>query len=78
MIEIEVYAPGLRSESNLLELRGQMDLFQQVTYKVDANHDLVYFEVKDPKAITMQQVMECFTNIGLEPRLVGQAPEGLG
>ncbi|SKB04932.1 hypothetical protein SAMN02745166_04159 [Prosthecobacter debontii] len=76
MIEIEVYAPGLRAESNLLELRGQMDLFQQVNYKVDANHDLVYFEVKDPQTITMQQIMECFTNIGLAPRLVGQAPEG--
>lgn len=77
MIEIEVYARGLRAESRLLELRGQMDLFPQVRYKVDTHHELVYFELDEPATVTMQDVMEVFTNIGLEPRLVGQAPEGL-
>lgn len=77
MIEIEVYAPGLRAESNLLELRGQLDLFPQIRYKVDTHHDLVYFELDRPAILTLKQLMELFTNIGLEPRLVGQAPEGL-
>lgn len=77
MIEIEVYARGLRAESRLLELRGQMDLFPKVRYKVDAHHDLVYLELDEPTEITLAEMMEVFTNIGLEPRLVGQAPEGL-
>ena len=77
MIEIEVYAPGLRAESRLLELRGQMDLYPQVRYKVDTHHDLVYFELDEPTEVSMKEMMEVFTNISLEPRLVGQAPEGL-
>lgn len=77
MIEIEVYAPGLRSESSLLELRGQMDLFPQVRYKVDEHHELVYFEMNEAKDATLEQLMEVFTNIGLVPRLVGQVPEEL-
>ncbi|MES2737073.1 MAG: hypothetical protein V4672_12185 [Verrucomicrobiota bacterium] len=77
MIEIEVYARGLRAESRLLELRGQMDLFPQVRYKVDAHHDLVYFEMDEAGSVTLTQLMEVFTNISLEPRLVGQVPEAL-
>lgn len=75
MIEIEVYAPGLRSESSILELRGQMDLFPRVRYKVDTHHDLVYFELDEPGDLPMDQLMEVFTNIGLTPRLVGQTPD---
>jgi len=77
MIEIEVYSPGLRVESNLLELRGQMDMLSRVRYKVDSHHELVYFELDEPTEITLEQVMEVFTNIGLNPRLVGQVPEGM-
>jgi hypothetical protein len=77
MIEIEVYARGLRAESRLLELRGQMDMLPNVRYKVDAHHDLVYFELDKPEGITLKDIMEVFTNIGLEPRLVGQVPEGV-
>ncbi len=77
MIELEVYAPGLRAESNLLELRGQMDLLPQIRYKVDTHHDLVYFEMDEVGTITLAQLNEIFTNIGLEPRFVGQVPEGL-
>ncbi|MEN3942021.1 hypothetical protein WJU23_12055 [Prosthecobacter sp. SYSU 5D2] len=77
MIEIEVYARGLRAESRLLELRGQMDMQPHVRYKVDAHHDLVYFELDEPAQISLKDIMEVFTNIGLEPRLVGQVPEGV-
>lgn len=77
MIEIEVYAPGLRAESTQLELRGQMDLLPKARYKMDLHHDLVYFELEDDAPITLQELMEAFTNIGLTPRIVGQAPEAL-
>lgn len=77
MIEIEVYARGLRAESRLLELRGQMDLFPKIRYKVDTHHELVYFELDDPESASLKELMEVFTNISLEPRLVGQVPEAL-
>ncbi len=77
MIEIEVYARGLRAESSLLELRGQMDLLPQVRYKIDTHHDLVYFEIDEAGIISLKQISEVFTNIGLTPRFVGQLPEGL-
>lgn len=77
MIEIEVYAPGLRSESTQLELRGQMDLLPKARYKMDLHHDLVYFELEEDAAITLHDLMEVFTNIGLKPRIVGQVPESM-
>ena len=77
MIEIEVYARGLRADSHLLQLQSQMDLMPQVRYKIDAHHDLVYFEIDDPKAVTLRQLDSVFTRIGLMPRFVGQLPEEL-
>ncbi|GEP41294.1 hypothetical protein [Brevifollis gellanilyticus] len=77
MLEIEIYAPGLRQESRLMEFCSQMDLQPQVRYKVDTNHELVYFEIDDPAGITLDQLTENFTAVGLAPRIVGQLPEGL-
>ena len=77
MIELEVYARGLRAESTLLQLRGQMDLLSHIRYKVDTHHDLVYFEIDDPNRASLRQIDSVFTNIGLEPRFVGQLPEEL-
>ncbi len=77
MIEIEVYAQGLRVESTLQGLRSQMDLLPRIRYKVDTYHDLVYFEIDEPGRVSMKQLNDAFLNIGLVPRIVGQAPEGL-
>lgn len=77
MIELEVYAPGLRAEPLLLQLRGQMDLLPHVRYKIDVNHDLVYFEIDDPAKVSLRQIDMVFTNIGLTPRFVGQIPDEL-
>lgn len=75
MIELEVYARGLRRESNILQIRNQMDLLSRVRYKIDANHDLVYFEIDDPQDVSLRQINDIFTEIGLIPRFVGQIPE---
>lgn len=77
MIELEVYARGLRKETNLVELRAQMDLLPRVRYKIDTNHDLVYFEIDDPQEVSLRQLNDLFTHIGLIPRFVGQIPETL-
>jgi hypothetical protein len=77
MIELEVYACGLRHDDYLLQLRSQMDVIPRVRYKIDANHDLVYFEIEDPKDVTQRQITRLFEDIGLQPRFVGQVPPEL-
>lgn len=77
MIELEVYAKGLRATNYLMELRGQMDLLPKVRYKIDARHDLVYFEIDDPQEVSLRQIHTLFTEIGLTPRFVGQVPDTL-
>jgi hypothetical protein len=75
MIEIEIYAPGLRREDSLLHFRSQMDLLPHVRYKVDTHHDVVYYEIDDPTTVTPEALMEPFTVANLQPRLIGQLPE---
>lgn len=77
MIELEVYARGLRSDSAILNLTSQMDFLPEVRYKIDERHDLVYFEIDNPQSVSLRQLHSMFTNIGLEPRFVGQIPKGL-
>ena len=77
MIELEVYAKGLRKEQHILELTNQMNMMPRIRYKIDTHHDLVYFEIDDPQEITFRQINDLFTNIGLIPRFVGQIPDNL-
>ncbi len=77
MIEVEIYAPGLRAESTVMQLRNQMDHFPKVRYKVDTRHDLVYFEIDKPGDLNQMEINQIFDAIGLEPRFVGQIPEEL-
>ena len=77
MIELEVYACGLRANDSILQLQSQMDIIPEARYKVDANHDLVYFEIDQPDTITQRQIAHVFEAIGLEPRFVGQLPAGI-
>ncbi len=77
MIEVEVYARGLRKDENLLQLGHQMDLLPKVRYKIDREHDVVYFEIDDPMHASQQQLDEVFTSIGLTPRFVGEIPDEL-
>jgi len=74
MTELLVYAPGLRAGDKLMQLSHQMDMLA-ARYKVDAPHDMVYFEIDDPRRITLKQVNDIFEHIGLQPRFVGQIPE---
>lgn len=77
MIELEVYAKGLRATRYLMELRSQMDMLPKVRYKIDERHDLVYFEIDDPQEVSLKQIDLLFTNIGLRPRFFGQVPDNL-
>jgi hypothetical protein len=77
MIEIEIYANGLRQADRILQLRNQMDLMPRVRYKIDANHDIVYFEADAERDMSLEQITAAFEVIGLTPRIVGQVPEEL-
>lgn len=76
MTELLVYAPGLRDNDKLMQLSHQMDMLAS-RYKVDATHEMVYFEMDDPNLVTLRQVNDLFENIGLQPRFVGQIPPEL-
>lgn len=76
MIELLVYTPGLRTADKLMLLSHQMDMLA-ARYKVDAPHEMVYFEIDDPERITLQQINDIFEHIGIKPRFVGQTPEAM-
>ncbi len=76
MIELEVYAPGLRNIDKILELDYQLETVPGLRYKVDRNHDLLYLEM-DEATLTLRELRAMFRKIGLEPRFIGAVPDEL-
>jgi hypothetical protein len=76
MIELEVYAAGVRDLNKILELDHQLEAVAGLRYKVDSNHDLVYLELEEP-TITLREIRAIFRKIGFEPRFVGAVPSEL-
>ncbi len=76
MIELEVYAAGIRNLEKILELDHEFEAVPGLRYKVDSNHDIVYLDFEEP-TMTIQEVRSVFRKIGLEPRIVGQVPSAL-
>ena len=73
MIELEVYAAGVRDLDKILELDHQLEAVPALRYKVDSNHDIVYMELDEP-TITFREIGMIFRKLGLEPRFVGTIP----
>lgn len=76
MIELEVYAAGLRKLDTILELDRQLETVPGVRYKVDRNHDLVYLELEEA-GVTLRELRAMFRKIGLEARFIGAVPDEL-
>ncbi len=76
MIEIEVYAAGVRDVKKILELDHEFEAIPGLRYKVDSNHDIVYLDFEQP-ALTIQGIRAIFRKLGLEPRVVGAIPAEL-
>ena len=76
MLELEVYAAGLRELDKVLELDHQLAAIPGLRYKVDRNHDLVYLELDQP-TITFREVRAIFRKLGLDPRFIGAIPAEL-
>jgi hypothetical protein len=73
MLELEVYAAGLRELDKILQLDHQLSPIPGLRYKIDRNHDLVYFEMDQP-TISFREIRAIFRNLGLDPRFVGAIP----
>jgi hypothetical protein len=73
MLELEVYAAGLRDLDKILELDHQLAAIPGLRYKVDRNHHLVYLELDQP-TITFREI---FRELALDPRFVRAIPAEL-
>ena len=76
MIELEVYAAGLRDLNKILELDHLFEAIAGLRYKVDSNHDLVYLELDEP-TIRVHEIRAIFLKLGLDPRFIGAIPAEL-
>ncbi len=76
MIELEVYATGLRDLEKILELDHQLAAIPGLRYKVDSNQDLVYLELDEP-TITASEIRAIFKKLDLDPHFIGAIPPAL-
>ncbi len=76
MLELEVYAAGVRDLNKILELGHQLEPLAGLRYKVDSNHDVVYLEMDEP-TVTFREIRATFRKLGLEPRFIGSLPTQL-
>ena len=77
MIELEVYAGGVRELDKIMQLDHLLEAVPGLRYKVDSNHDIVYMEFDQPISMTSGDVRDMFQRIGLQPRFVGAVPAEL-
>ena len=76
MLELEVYAAGVRDLNKILELDHELEAVAGLRYKVDSNHDIVYLELDGP-TVSFRDIRAMFRKLGLEPRFVGAIPQEL-
>ncbi len=76
MIELEVYAAGVRSADKMMGLALELDTLSGLRYKVDTNHDIVYMEFDD-KSPSVSSLKSLFNKAGLDAKFVGALPEGI-
>ena len=76
MLEVEVYAAGIRNVDKILALDRELEAVGGLRYKVDRNHDIVYLDFDEP-TMTVQEIRGVFRRLGLEARIVGPVPPEL-
>jgi hypothetical protein len=76
MIEIEIYARGLREMGKILELDRQLVEVGGLRYKLDTNHDIVYLEFDEP-TLSVREIRAIFLKLGLQPLFIGAIPTEL-
>lgn len=76
MIEVEIYARGLREMGKILELDRQLVEINGLRYKLDTNHDIVYLEFDEP-TLSVREIRAIFIKLGLEALFIGAIPPEL-
>lgn len=76
VLELEVYAAGVRDLDKILELDIELGAIAGLHYKVDRNHDIVYMELEGP-AVSFREIRSIFRKLGLDPKFVGAIPAEL-
>ena len=76
VLELEVYAAGVRDLNKVLELDIELGAIAGLHYKVDRNHDIVYMELEAP-TVTFREIRSIFRKLGLDPKFVGAIPAEL-
>ena len=76
MLEIEIYASGIRDTQNIMNLGHAFETVEGIRYKVDGNHDIVYIEMDEP-VMSLVELKDVFTRLSLEPCVVGSIPPEL-
>jgi hypothetical protein len=76
MIELEIYAAGIRSLEKILELDHEFEAIPGMHYKVDSNHDIVYIEF-ETASFTIGELKGIFSKLGLDAKIVGNIPQEL-
>ena len=73
MVEIQVYAKGLRAPDKLLGLDLEFGAINGLRYKVDSLHDIAFLEFEsDEASISLEEVGSILRKLGLEACFVGQ------
>jgi len=73
MIELEVYAAGVRQPDKMMGLALELDVLPGLRYKVDTNHDIIYMEFSGVVP-SQHDVESIFRKLNLEAKFVGQLP----
>jgi hypothetical protein len=76
VLELEVYAAGVRDLNKILELDIELETIPGLHYKVDRNHDIVYLELEAP-TVTFREIRAIFRKLELDPKFVGAIPAEL-
>ena len=76
MVELEVYAAGVRAPDKMLGLALELDVIPRLRYKVDTDHDIIYMEfVGEVPRLSTFEVL--FAKLELDLKFVGRLPENV-
>jgi hypothetical protein len=71
MIELEIYAAGVRAPDKLMGLDLELGALPGLHYKVDTLHDIVFLE-SDDSDLSLEDIRSIFNKLDLRARFVGQ------
>ena len=71
MIELEIYAAGVRAPDKLMGLDLELGAIPGLRYKVDTLHDIIFLESPDAN-LSLEDIRSIFNKLDLRARFVGQ------